>query len=397
MLDIVAQQPSTARFIATKLVRHFVSDTAAGVGRTPRGADLPRTERRHPPDAMRTSSTSPEFFSSRRVPVEGEVAVRAGGERVARRRRSTRQHGAHGRLVGRFGEPFYGHQAPNGWPECGRGVDQYRVDPPSHQLRAGARLRPGFRAPRGVVERRPRAGARVARGAGGWRRPGHSRRRGVARHAPRARVGGESGPCIRARTGQECGDGTGWHSRWPGRACAHRRDAHRRGYPGPRHSMVCPQWLGSPSARPNSSGAERTHATSCLSSLGCAGARDDGVSPQLSPAAPIFAQPAPRAGKREGAHLPLSARRGRRARTSSSRTARKLLHDASDHRDPAASRNAAGGAIDLDGFFGLHPALAPLKPLCDRGCWRRSTPWEVRARRARTSTRRTTWRPARPT
>lgn len=32
------------------------------------------------------------------------------------------------------------------------------------------------------------------------------------------------------------------------------------------------------------------------------------------------------------------------------------------------SRLAGGvGAIDLDGFFGLHPALAPLKPLWDRG------------------------------
>ncbi len=28
---------------------------------------------------------------------------------------------------------------------------------------------------------------------------------------------------------------------------------------------------------------------------------------------------------------------------------------------------AANGAIDLDGFFGLHPSLAPLKPLWDRG------------------------------
>ncbi len=28
---------------------------------------------------------------------------------------------------------------------------------------------------------------------------------------------------------------------------------------------------------------------------------------------------------------------------------------------------AGGSAIDLDGFFGLHPALAPLKPLYDRG------------------------------
>jgi uncharacterized protein (DUF1501 family) len=33
---------------------------------------------------------------------------------------------------------------------------------------------------------------------------------------------------------------------------------------------------------------------------------------------------------------------------------------------PQPSRDAVGGAIDLDGFFGLHPALAPLKPLYDR-------------------------------
>jgi len=33
---------------------------------------------------------------------------------------------------------------------------------------------------------------------------------------------------------------------------------------------------------------------------------------------------------------------------------------------PQPSRSP-GGAIDLDGFFGLHPALAPLKPLYDRG------------------------------
>jgi uncharacterized protein (DUF1501 family) len=33
---------------------------------------------------------------------------------------------------------------------------------------------------------------------------------------------------------------------------------------------------------------------------------------------------------------------------------------------PQPSSSAVGGAIDLDGFFGLHPALAPLKPLYDR-------------------------------
>jgi uncharacterized protein (DUF1501 family) len=34
---------------------------------------------------------------------------------------------------------------------------------------------------------------------------------------------------------------------------------------------------------------------------------------------------------------------------------------------PQPSGNTVGAAIDLDGFFGLHPALAPLKPLYDRG------------------------------
>jgi len=34
---------------------------------------------------------------------------------------------------------------------------------------------------------------------------------------------------------------------------------------------------------------------------------------------------------------------------------------------PQPSRSSPGAAIDLDGFFGLHPALAPFKPLYDRG------------------------------
>ena len=33
---------------------------------------------------------------------------------------------------------------------------------------------------------------------------------------------------------------------------------------------------------------------------------------------------------------------------------------------PRPSASVAGAALDLDGFFGLHPALAPLKPLYDR-------------------------------
>ncbi|MDQ6635233.1 MAG: hypothetical protein M3Z10_10825, partial [Gemmatimonadota bacterium] len=34
---------------------------------------------------------------------------------------------------------------------------------------------------------------------------------------------------------------------------------------------------------------------------------------------------------------------------------------------PRPGAAGAGGAIDLDGFFGLHPALSPMKPLWDMG------------------------------
>ena len=40
---------------------------------------------------------------------------------------------------------------------------------------------------------------------------------------------------------------------------------------------------------------------------------------------------------------------------------------AADHRDSAAAAAGEDSAIDLDGFFGLHPALAPLKPIYDQG------------------------------
>jgi uncharacterized protein (DUF1501 family) len=47
----------------------------------------------------------------------------------------------------------------------------------------------------------------------------------------------------------------------------------------------------------------------------------------------------------------------------------KAYHAARPQLAVAAPTRAAGalGAIDLDGFFGLHPSLAPFKPLYDRG------------------------------
>ena len=65
---------------------------------------------------------------------------------------------------------------------------------------------------------------------------------------------------------------------------------------------------------------------------------------------------------------------------------------------PAPGRGQSDqSAVDLDGFFGLHPSLAPLGPLFHAGATRRRSRRRVRrTRRARTSTRRITWSPARP-
>ena len=60
---------------------------------------------------------------------------------------------------------------------------------------------------------------------------------------------------------------------------------------------------------------------------------------------------------------------------------------------PDGTPNAA---IDLDGFFGLHPSLSPLKPIYDAGqSGDRRTPWARPIRRARISTPRTSWNPER--
>ena len=53
-------------------------------------------------------------------------------------------------------------------------------------------------------------------------------------------------------------------------------------------------------------------------------------------------------------------------------------------------------AIDLDGFFALHPALAPLGRCGSRARSRSYTRAARPTSRARTSTRRTTWRAGRP-
>ena len=52
--------------------------------------------------------------------------------------------------------------------------------------------------------------------------------------------------------------------------------------------------------------------------------------------------------------------------------------------------------LDLDGFFGLHPAMASFQPLWNQSISPSCTPPVRPTQPARTSTRRTLWNPARP-
>ena len=118
VLDIVSTHPSTARFIATKLARRFVSDDppASLVDRA--AAAFLRTNG-DVREVVRTIVTSEEFFSSAayrakvKSPFELVVsALRAMNAALDMTPRSAQ-------VVARLGQPLFLHQAPNGWPERG--------------------------------------------------------------------------------------------------------------------------------------------------------------------------------------------------------------------------------------------------------------------------------------
>jgi uncharacterized protein (DUF1800 family) len=118
VLDIVASSPATARFIARKLVVHFVSDSApeALVERVAQtylrsGGDIR--------EMMRTIATSPEFFSraAYRAKVKTPFELVASALRAMDAAPDTSHRSA--AIVGRLGQPIFGRQTPDGWPDHG--------------------------------------------------------------------------------------------------------------------------------------------------------------------------------------------------------------------------------------------------------------------------------------
>ncbi|HEX9484619.1 MAG TPA: DUF1800 domain-containing protein, partial [Gemmatimonadaceae bacterium] len=118
VLNIVARDPHTAHFIARKLAIRLVSDEPPAA-LVERAADTFRRTDGDIREVVRTIVTSPEFFS--RTAYRSKVkspfelvasALRAVGAQADTSLRSVQS-------VAFLGEPVFGHQAPNGWPETG--------------------------------------------------------------------------------------------------------------------------------------------------------------------------------------------------------------------------------------------------------------------------------------
>jgi uncharacterized protein (DUF1800 family) len=116
VLDIVARHPSTARFIATKLVRRFVSDTppASLVARaaaefTHSDGDIQRV--------MALIVSSPEFYSRAAygAKVKEPYALVASIYRTLGGQPDSL--GRSVQLATRMGQPLWGRLTPDGWPD----------------------------------------------------------------------------------------------------------------------------------------------------------------------------------------------------------------------------------------------------------------------------------------
>jgi uncharacterized protein (DUF1800 family) len=118
VLDIVASHPSTAHFIVTKLARHFVSDDPPKtlVDRCANTFSKTDGDIR---ETVRCVVTSPEFFSrtAYRAKVKTPFEVVASALRAVNATPDPTPRTA--QLVARLGQPIFGRQTPDGWPDRG--------------------------------------------------------------------------------------------------------------------------------------------------------------------------------------------------------------------------------------------------------------------------------------
>jgi uncharacterized protein (DUF1800 family) len=118
VLDMLAKSPATARFISFKLARRLVSDSPSKALVDRATQTYLRTDG-DIREVVRTIVTSPEFFSQQafhsKVKTPFEVVVSAARALDATPDSTVRS----AQMIAYLGQPIFGHQAPNGWPETG--------------------------------------------------------------------------------------------------------------------------------------------------------------------------------------------------------------------------------------------------------------------------------------
>ena len=118
VLDLVARAPATARFITTKLARHFVSDEPpkALIDRCAKKFSSTDGDIR---ETLRCVITSKEFLSREayRVKVKTPFEVVASALRAVNGQPDYTPRTA--QVVARLGQPIFGRQTPDGWPDRG--------------------------------------------------------------------------------------------------------------------------------------------------------------------------------------------------------------------------------------------------------------------------------------
>jgi uncharacterized protein (DUF1800 family) len=118
VLDILARSPATAHFISFKLARRFVSDSPSKA-LVDHAAQVYLKTDGDIREVLRAIITSPEFFSQQafhsKVKTPFEVVVSAMRSLNAAPDSTPRS----AQVIAFLGQPIFGHQAPNGWPETG--------------------------------------------------------------------------------------------------------------------------------------------------------------------------------------------------------------------------------------------------------------------------------------
>ncbi len=161
VLDILARHPSTAHFIAKKLVTHFVSD-APPPALVDRAAQTYLRTDGDISEVLRTIVESPEFNSraAYRAKVKTPFELVASVLRVMDALPDTTQRSV--QLVARLGQPIFGRLTPDGWPDRGdawmnTGALLNRVEP-----RRAGRSQPGTERRRGTLDRGGSSGRELA-------------------------------------------------------------------------------------------------------------------------------------------------------------------------------------------------------------------------------------------